>query len=67
MQTRMVSLTRAGQKYVFRYRPGKEKEVLDEILNLASDLDSDLDMVDAMALCCQVAASAGQDEAAAAD
>ncbi|MBI5724664.1 MAG: hypothetical protein HZA50_11945 [Planctomycetes bacterium] len=66
MRTRTVSLTRAGQKFVFRYLPGQEKDVLDEIVRIALDLDGDLDMVDAMALCCQVAVSA-EDESAGAD
>ena len=55
MSTRTLSLVKGGHKYVFRYSPGCENEVLGEIIRLAEDADANLDWLDAATLSFQVA------------
>ena len=58
MTTQTLSLDKDGHTYVFRYSPGRENEVMDEIIRLAEDPQSTLDWLDAATLSFQVAQSA---------
>ena len=55
MKTRVLSLSKGGHKYVFRYSPGHEDEVVDQIVQLAEDNDTNLDWLDAATLSFQIA------------
>ncbi len=55
MNARTVSLKKDDQTYVFRYAPGSESYVVDEIMKLADDRDSRIDWMDAATLGFQVA------------
>ena len=48
--TRRLVLVKHGQRYVFRYEPGREAEVLQRIVELVRDPDTDLDWFDAAVL-----------------
>ena len=61
MATRTLSLTKHGHRYLFRYSTGYEDEVVDEIMRLADDPESDLNWVDAAALSFQVTQYAADD------
>ena len=58
MTTRTLSLTKEGHQYVFRYAPGSEIEVIDEISRVAARQDATLDCLDVAALSFQVARDA---------
>jgi hypothetical protein len=60
METRTLSLAKGGHKYVFRYRPGAENEIVDEIMNLAESREANLDWLDAATLGFQVAQHASE-------
>jgi hypothetical protein len=51
---RVLNVRKDGQTYVFRYAPGCESQVVDEIIRLAEDPDSRLDWVDAARLGFQI-------------
>jgi len=55
---RTLNLTKGDHTYVFRYAPGCEDLILDEIAALAEDDGCDLDWLDAATLGFQVARSA---------
>ena len=55
MTTRVLSLAKGKQKYIFRYTPGSEDQVVDEIMRLADDPETNLDWLDAATLGFQVA------------
>jgi len=55
MTTRTLTLAKGGHKYVFRYAPGYEDDVVDEIMRLAEDAQTNLDWLDAATLSFQVA------------
>jgi hypothetical protein len=64
MATRTLSLAKAGHRYVFRYSPGCEEAVMDQIMRLAEDAECDFDWLDAATLSLQVACFAAGSEAA---
>jgi len=55
MTKRELCLSKDGHDYVFRYRPGYEGEIIDEIMRLADDAETKLDWTDAAMLSFQVA------------
>lgn len=55
MSVRVLSLAKGTHKYIFRYTPGCENQVIDEIMRLADDPDTNLDWLDAATLGFQVA------------
>ena len=54
MDMRSISLAKEGTTYVFRYAPGSEGRVVDEIIRLAEDPASELDWLDAARLGFQI-------------
>ena len=69
MATRTLSLIKSGHKYVFRYSPGGEDDVVDAIIQLAEDESSPVDWLDAATLSFEVTqyAAVGCFEALSAD
>lgn len=61
MNTRTLHLEKAGHTYLVKYAPGLEDEVVEELMYLADDLESDFDWMDAAALSFQVAQFAAED------
>jgi len=55
MQVRNLTFAKSGHTFVFRYAPGYEDEVVDEIMQLAEDEDCSLDWLDAATLSFQIA------------
>jgi len=55
MSVRVLSLAKGTHKYIFRYTPGCESQIVDEIMRLADDPDTNLDWLDAATLGFQVA------------
>jgi len=55
MQVRNLTFAKDGHTFVFRYAPGCEDEVVDEIMQLAEDEDCTLDWLDAATLSFQIA------------
>lgn len=51
---RQLSLMKGPEKFVFRYRPGSEAEVIDAFAALASRTDSRFDWFDAAVLSYQM-------------
>ncbi len=47
---RSLTLVKGRHKFVFRYEPGGESELLASFVQLASDPDSDFDWLDAAVL-----------------
>ncbi len=58
MRMRNITFAKDGHTFVFRYAPGHEDEVVDEIMRLAEDEDCSLDWLDAATLSFQIAQSA---------
>lgn len=58
MSCRTLTLVKGGQKYIFRYSPGMENPIVDEIVRLAEDPQTNLDWLDAATLSFQVAQGA---------
>jgi len=54
MDTCVLNVKKGGVTYVFRYAPGAEGQVVDEIIRLAEDPASELDWVDAARLGFQI-------------
>jgi len=52
---RTLTLAKGGRTYLFRYEPGCERQMLDEISRLAEDERTGLDWLDAAALSFQIA------------
>ena len=65
MTTRTLSLIKGTHKYVFRYSPGSEDDVIDAIIELAEDGAAPVDWLDAATLSFQVTQNAAQGCAAA--
>lgn len=61
MKPRVLSLAKDGHEYVFRYTPGHEDEVVDEIVATAEDSTNSFDWVDAATLSFQVTQYAAAD------
>lgn len=61
MTTRTLSLVKGGHKYVFRYGPGCEDEMLDAIMELAESDQSPVDWLDAATLSFQVTQNTAAD------
>ena len=55
MLERIIQLETQTQKYLFRYSPGCEREVIDQISELADDPNCELAWVDAASLSYQIA------------
>ena len=58
MNTKTLSLVKDGHKYLFRYAPGSENELVEEIIRMAEDDQCNLDWLDAATLSFQVARNA---------
>ena len=54
MNTRTLSLVKGGHRYVFRYSPGCEDEIVDAIIALAENDEAPVDWLDAATLSFQV-------------
>ena len=61
MTKHLLHLAKNGQRYVFRYRAGREEEIVAEIVRLAEDGRTELDWLDAATLGYQVARHAAMD------
>ncbi len=48
--TRELVLVKQGQRYVFRCAPGQEPQLLDQLIEMARDTDSDIEWFDAAML-----------------
>ncbi len=51
---RQLSLVKGEQRYIFRYEPGEEAEVINAFASWAGDPDSDFDWFDAAVLSYQM-------------
>jgi hypothetical protein len=65
MTTRTLSLAKGGHRYVFRYSPGCEEAVMDQIMRLAEDAECNFDWLDAAAMSFHVVRFAAADREAA--
>lgn len=54
MEPHTLSLTKGDRRYVFRYSGGCEDQIIDEIIRLAEDGETNFDWLDAAALSFQV-------------
>ncbi len=61
MNTRTLHLEKAGHTYLIKYAPGLEDEVVEELMHLADNPESDFDWMDAAALSFQVTQFAAED------
>lgn len=61
MIRRTLCLAKDGHKYLFRYQPGCEGEIVDAIMHLAEDVESKLEWIDVAGLSFQVARYAADD------
>lgn len=61
MTTRTLDFSKNGQYYVFRYAPGEEDAVVEELMNLAEGKDCPLDWLDAATLSFQITQRAAVD------
>ena len=52
--TRQLSLVKGEERFVFRYRPGQEAQVVDAFSDLAASRDSRFDWFDAAVLSYQM-------------
>ncbi|MCH7808809.1 MAG: hypothetical protein IIB60_06245 [Planctomycetes bacterium] len=53
-EIRQLSLVKGEERFVFRYPPGQEAEVIDAFASLASDRTSEFDWFDAAVLSYQM-------------
>ncbi|MBI5764612.1 MAG: hypothetical protein HZA51_13935 [Planctomycetes bacterium] len=51
---RQLSLVKGGQRYLFRYQPGNEADVIGAFASLAADAKTDFDWFDAAVLSYQM-------------
>lgn len=58
MKLSTLSFAKNGHTYIFRYMPGMEDIMVDEIMRMAEDSESDLDWLDAATLSFQIAQEA---------
>jgi len=61
MTTRTLCLVKGGHRYVFRYSPGGEDDMLDAIMELAESDSSPIDWLDAATLSFQVTRNTAAD------
>jgi hypothetical protein len=61
MNTRTLTLVKGGHKYVFRYCPGREDDIMDAIMELAEDEQTPVDWLDAATLSFQITQNAAAD------
>ena len=61
MTTRTLCLVKGGHKYVFRYSPGCEDDMLDAITEMAESDSSPVDWLDAATLSFQVTQNTAAD------
>jgi hypothetical protein len=54
MELRQISLVKGSERYVFRYSPGNEPQIIDSFVDMADDIDSDFDWFDAAVLSYQM-------------
>jgi len=54
MELRQVSLVKGAHRYLFRYTPGSEAEVIGAFSSLADDHESEFDWFDAAVLSYQI-------------
>lgn len=54
VESRQVILMKKGQRFVFRYECGQEMQLLNHLICLADDNDSDLDWFDVAVLSHQI-------------
>ncbi|MDY6913487.1 MAG: hypothetical protein SVT52_03405 [Planctomycetota bacterium] len=55
MKTNKLSLAKGGCRYLFRYSSGCEDQIINEIIRLADDSETNLTWLDAATLSLQVA------------
>ena len=53
-EIRLLSLVKGEERFVFRYQPGQEAEVIDTFASLASRQESEFDWFDAAVLSYQM-------------
>ncbi len=53
-ETRQLSLVKGKHRYLFRYRPGNEADVIGAFASLASDASTEFDWFDAAVLSYQM-------------
>lgn len=53
-EIRQLSLVKGEERFVFRYQPGQEAEVIDAFASMASDQDNRFDWFDAAVLSYQM-------------
>ncbi len=53
-EIRQLSLVKGEERFVFRYQPGQEAEVIDAFASMASDKDNRFDWFDAAVLSYQM-------------
>lgn len=51
---RQLSLVKGAHRYVFRYQPGREADVINSFADLAGDTESEFDWFDAAVLSYQM-------------
>ena len=51
---RQLSLVKGAERFVFRYQPGQEPDVIDAFASLADDQESEFDWFDAAVLSYQM-------------
>ena len=61
MTTRTLSLVKGTHKYVFRYSPGCEDDIIDAIMELADSDRTPLSWLDAATLSFQITQNAASD------
>ncbi|MGC9454402.1 MAG: hypothetical protein ACP5HU_06010 [Phycisphaerae bacterium] len=61
MNMRTLAATAGNHHYVFRYAPGQEDRVVDEVMRLADDPDTPFGWSDAARMCFQAVHTATQD------
>ncbi|MFA5864518.1 MAG: hypothetical protein WC975_07495 [Phycisphaerae bacterium] len=54
MDLRQISLVKGSQRYVFRYTPGNEPEIIDTFIDLADNVETEFDWFDAAVLSYQM-------------
>lgn len=55
-----LTLVKDGRKYIFRYAPGCEARVVEEIMRMAQDKQTNLNWADAAALSYQIIQNSGK-------
>jgi len=55
MKAKTIRFAKEGHHYIFRYGPGMQDELIDQVMNLAENPDCNIDWLDAATLSFQVA------------